>query len=87
MNIVLKEAVCVLIILYSHNLTIHAQINTPKIQFGAGAGAFIYQGDLAPSSLGSYKTIKPVINLFAAKFGVVYRLGKKNSWDCPDVRY
>ena len=68
MNIVLKEAVFMMIILYCHNLAIHAQTNKPKFQFGAGAGAFIYQGDLAPSSLGSYKTIKPVINLFAAKF-------------------
>ncbi|MGZ8556783.1 MAG: DUF6089 family protein [Chitinophagaceae bacterium] len=68
MNIVLKEAVCMMTILYCHNLAIYAQINTAKFQFGAGAGAFIYQGDLAPSSLGSYKTIKPVINLFAAKF-------------------
>ena len=68
MNIVLNEAVCTMIILCCHNLAIHAQINEPKFQFGAGAGAFIYQGDLAPSSLGSYKTIKPVINLFAAKF-------------------
>ncbi len=68
MKIVLKEAICVLILIYGYSPALHSQTNNPKFQFGAGAGAFIYQGDLAPSSLGSYKTIKPVINLFAAKF-------------------
>lgn len=70
MKIVLKGAVYVLLIIkYCHSGFIHAQINTQhKFQLGAGAGAFIYQGDLTPSSAGSYKTLKPVINLFAAKY-------------------
>jgi hypothetical protein len=63
-----KKMVCAIIILYCANLGSHAQINTPKFQFGIGVGTFIYQGDLTPSSIGSYKTLKPVINLFAAKF-------------------
>jgi hypothetical protein len=68
MNNVLKEAIGVLILIYGYSPALHSQTNNPKFQFGVGAGAFIYQGDLTPSSLGSYKTLKPVINLFAAKF-------------------
>lgn len=39
-----------------------------KYQFGISAGAFIYQGDLTPSAIGSYRTSRPVISLFASKF-------------------
>jgi len=67
MAIFFRRAVCLMLLLYCANLTSHAQINVPKFQFGVGAGAFIYQGDLTPSSIGSYKTLKPVISLFAAK--------------------
>jgi hypothetical protein len=38
-----------------------AQINLSKWQVGVNAGIFVYQGDLTPSDLGSYKTIQPVI--------------------------
>lgn len=69
MNNVLKEAICILILIYGYGPALHSQTNNnPKFQFGVGAGTFIYQGDLTPSSLGSYKTLKPQINLFAAKF-------------------
>ena len=37
---------------------------TPKFEIGVSAGAFVYQGDLTPSQLGSYKTLKPEINFF-----------------------
>jgi opacity protein-like surface antigen len=67
MAIFFRRAVCLMLLSYCANLTSHAQINVPKLQFGVGVGAFIYQGDLAPSSTGSYKTLKPVISLFAAK--------------------
>lgn len=67
MAIFFRRAVCLMLLLYCANLTSHAQINVPKFQFGIGVGTFIYQGDLTPSSIGSYKTWKPVINLFAAK--------------------
>ncbi len=68
MNYVLKEAICALIIFYGFSPALQSQTNNPKFQFGVGAGTFIYQGDLTPSSLGSYRTMKPVISLFAAKF-------------------
>ena len=68
MNSVLKEASCVLMLLYSCSPALHSQTFNPKFQFGVGAGTLIYQGDLTPSALGSYKTLRPVINLLATKF-------------------
>lgn len=38
-----------------------------KFELGLNAGVFVYQGDLTPSPLGSYKTLKPGLNLFANK--------------------
>ncbi len=67
MHVLFKETACVILLMYCVNQTINGQINVPKFQFGIGAGAFIYQGDLTPSSVGSYKTLKPGLNLFAAK--------------------
>jgi Domain of unknown function (DUF6089) len=68
MKSILKEILCVIVILARINFTTEAQSNIPKFQFGISAGAFIYQGDLTPSALGSYKTLRPAINLFASKF-------------------
>ena len=68
MHIFFKETAFALLLLYCVNQNVLAQINVPKFQFGIGAGTFIYQGDLTPTAVGSYKTLKPIINLFATKF-------------------
>ncbi|HLZ88610.1 MAG TPA: DUF6089 family protein [Puia sp.] len=39
----------------------------PKWEVGLGAGPFLYQGDLAPSALGSYKTLRPGISIFGSR--------------------
>jgi hypothetical protein len=67
MHLFFKMTACVIPSLFFLYKTAHAQINVPKYQFGISAGAFIYQGDLTPSSIGSYKTLKPVVNLFASR--------------------
>jgi len=43
-----------------------AQLN-PTFEIGLGIGGYIYQGDLAPDDWGSYKTVRPGINLFGSK--------------------
>ncbi|MGC4104533.1 DUF6089 family protein [Ferruginibacter sp.] len=40
-----------------------AQINLSKYEIGLNAGVFVYQGDLTPQQLGSYKTMKPQLAL------------------------
>jgi len=38
-----------------------------KFEIGVNAGLFVYQGDLTPSQLGSYKTLKPELNFFVSR--------------------
>ncbi len=68
MKSVAKGAIGLFILSGLCSPSLHSQAFNPKFQFGVGAGTFIYQGDLTPSALGSYRTIRPVINLFASKF-------------------
>lgn len=68
MKSILKEIFCVIVILVRIHFIAEAQTNIPKFQFGFSAGTFVYQGDLTPDALGSYKTLRPAINLFASKF-------------------
>jgi len=54
--------------------------NVPRWQFGLGGGVFVYQGDLSQEKAGSYKTLRPAIQLFGGKlvsagFGWRFNLG------------
>jgi hypothetical protein len=44
-----------------------AQVNVPKYEIGVGVGTFIYQGDLTPEPVGSFRTMTPAINLYGSK--------------------
>jgi hypothetical protein len=44
-----------------------AQLNLPKWELGASVGAFVYQGDLTPSSVGDYKTARFGVTLHGSK--------------------
>jgi opacity protein-like surface antigen len=44
-----------------------AQLNLSKWQVGVNAGIFIYQGDLTPSPLGSYRTLSPGFGLYISR--------------------
>src|ERR1700730_12896357 len=49
-------------------LFVSAQVSVlPKWEVGLGVGPFIYQGDLAPSALGSWKTIRPGVSVFGSR--------------------
>ncbi len=50
------------------SITSYAQIQYSKFEIGVGANAFIYQGDLTPSFLGSLKTIQPGASAFVNRF-------------------
>ncbi|HKZ67539.1 MAG TPA: DUF6089 family protein [Chitinophagaceae bacterium] len=67
MKLILNAAACLFATLLVNIYNAKAQANVAKFQFGISAGTFIYQGDLTPSSIGSYKTLRPAINIFAAK--------------------
>lgn len=61
-------AFAAILFLYVYSPALYSQTNNPKFLFGVGAGTFVYQGDLTPSTPGSYKTLKPALNLLATKF-------------------
>jgi len=46
---------------------INAQRDFSKYEIGINAGTFVYQGDLTPSKLGSYRTLKPDLNIYVNK--------------------
>jgi len=52
-----------LLFLFANNQT-HAQVDLSKFQIGLTGGVFVYQGDLTPSPFGSYRTMRPTVNLF-----------------------
>lgn len=56
----------IIALLVSSNYCI-AQSNSGKWQYGFNGGVFVYQGELSPSVLGSYKTLKPTISLYFAR--------------------
>lgn len=87
----------VLVLLVLFNVPIHAQQNVPKFQLGLGVGTLVYQGDLTPNSIGSYRTIRPAINLFAGKIfspSIAARvnlhlgrlIGDESRYDNPEYR-
>jgi len=44
-----------------------AQFDFSKFEWGFMVSGFVYQGDLTPSQVGSYRTLRPGINLFMSK--------------------
>ena len=58
MSVLKNSALTVIIILITSSF-LHAQIDLSKYEVGLSGGVFVYQGDLTPQRLGSYKTLKP----------------------------
>jgi hypothetical protein len=59
MRSVIKKTVLVAVLVSGNFYFLHAQINLSKYEVGLSGGVFVYQGDLTPQTLGSYKTLKP----------------------------
>jgi len=66
MKAIMKAAMAFLMI-SNGCVTSSAQINIPKYEWGINAGILIYQGDLTPERLGSYRTMKPVVGVYMNK--------------------
>ena len=66
MNSTLKKTMF-LFLFSAGAVSAHAQQQSYKWMVGINGGAFIYQGDLAPSAFGSYKTATPVFGFSVAK--------------------
>jgi len=60
-----RAKISVLLVLLSCGLVnLDAQTDFSKFEIGFNAGVFVYQGDLTRSPLGSYRTLKPGVNLY-----------------------
>ena len=64
MNTFLRKGLGLVLLFFVGNNKSHAQVNWAKLEIGLTGGIFVYQGDLTPSPLGSYRTMKPTVNLF-----------------------
>ena len=61
------------------NRTAFAQTNgVIKYEIGVFAGGYIYQGDLTPSALGSYRTMKPGFGFYGSRI-LTYKLSIRGS--------
>jgi Domain of unknown function (DUF6089) len=67
------------------------------MSIGLNGGVYVYQGDLAPSRFGSFKTVTPGLSLFAFKpinsflgarihFSIAKLKGNESLYDEPDYR-
>jgi hypothetical protein len=64
MNAYLRKSTGIALFLFAATLQARSQTDRGKFEFGLSGGVTIYQGDLTPSRLGSYKTPGINLNLF-----------------------
>lgn len=65
MNIGVRFAVVIICVVVS--CPVFSQPRISRYEFGLGAGVIMYQGDLTPWRFGSYETIRPAVNIHAAR--------------------
>lgn len=93
----LKNKSVILVILLFNVTLINSQFQSKHLEIGVGFGAYIYQGDLTPNRIGSFKTMKPGLHLFANKImssSLSYRLnlaiaklkGDESKYSNPEYR-
>lgn len=56
------------LLILANTYKIQAQTNLTGWQIGAGIGNAVYQGDLTPSKLGSYKKLDPAFSINVSKY-------------------
>lgn len=62
-----KAGVFTILVLIGSMGIAKAQLNLSNWQVGINGGVFVYQGDLTPSALGSYKTLKPTVGFYISR--------------------
>lgn len=67
MLLIQRALACLVLMLFVSLSAVAQPGNVPRYQFGIGAGALIYQGDLSPERLGAYKTPRLSVNLMASR--------------------
>ena len=62
-----KAGVFTIAVLIASISITNAQLNLSKWQVGVNGGIFVYQGDLTPETLGSYKTLQPAAGFYISR--------------------
>jgi Domain of unknown function (DUF6089) len=65
MRLCLRKGIIIVLFLAGLPAYLFCQRGSANYELGASLGLFVYQGDLTPSRLGSFRTQKPGLNLFA----------------------
>lgn len=63
MKSVFKKTLLAVILVSGNTYFLYAQIDLSKYEVGLSGGVFVYQGDLTPNAIGSYRTLKPQLAL------------------------
>src|SRR4051812_3153604 len=63
----LLRAIAMVVLLFIATPETRAQMDPAKWQVGVNGGIFVYQGDLSPTDVGSYKTAKPSFGIYISK--------------------
>jgi hypothetical protein len=66
MNALIKSTTFI-IFFAAYSTGVTAQLDLSRYEVGIGGSGFVYQGDLTPSRLGSYRTLKPGLQVFVNK--------------------
>jgi len=64
MNAFFRLAIGIGVLCSNLCMSSYAQTALSKLEIGLTGGVFVYQGDLTPSAIGSYRTVRPAVNLF-----------------------
>lgn len=62
-----KAGVFTIVVLIGSLSIATAQLKLSNWQVGVNGGLLVYQGDLTPSALGSYKTLKPMLGFYISR--------------------
>lgn len=62
-----KAGVFTIVVLIGCISIAKAQMNLNNWQVGVNGGVLVYQGDLTPSALGSYKTLRPTLGFYISR--------------------
>ena len=93
-----KKLILFILAIFGGVAIVYAQTNgIIKYEIGISAGVFVYQGDLTPSRLGSYRTMKPGFGIFGSKilnnalalrgnFSIGNLKGDESKYTKPDFR-
>lgn len=63
----MKRRTVLVLIISLKTIFINSQLPKSYFEVGGGLGTYVYQGDLTPSRIGSFKTLKPGLFLWASK--------------------